>query len=131
MTMDIPPDEVLLELFDFHLKSTDWVPLEAWHTLVHVCRNGEMAKHRSVILNLQILCGDGTPVRKMLDIWPAFLIVVCNDAYSIVQDGEIIVDALEHDDCVCEIDFNISSTNSVGSNGCSLPRTDNPEDSDG
>jgi hypothetical protein len=68
-----------------------------------------MAKHWFVILNLQILCGDGTSVRKMLDIWPAILIVVCNDAYSIVQDGESIIDALEHDDCVCEIDFNISS----------------------
>ena len=69
----------------------------------------KMAKHRFVILNLQILCGDGSPVRKMLDIWPAFLIVVCSDAYSTVHDGEIIIDAVEYTDCACEIDFNISS----------------------
>jgi hypothetical protein len=72
-------------------------------------------KWRNIVLlfsrrfNLPILCGDGTPVRNMPDIWPAFLIVVCSDAYSTVHDGEIIIDAVEYTDCACEIDFNISS----------------------
>jgi len=36
MTIDILPDNALLEIFDFYL---DGARIEAWITLVHVCRN--------------------------------------------------------------------------------------------
>jgi hypothetical protein len=37
--IDILPDEVLLEIFDFYVNRRPHY--EAWQSLVHVCRHGE------------------------------------------------------------------------------------------
>jgi hypothetical protein len=68
LTIDILPDHVLLDIFDFYLKPKK---IEAWHTLVHVCQ-----KWRNVVLGsprrlrLQLVCNTKTPVRKLLGVWP-------------------------------------------------------------
>jgi hypothetical protein len=36
LTIDILPDDALLEIFDFYLGETEWT--NRWHILVHVCR---------------------------------------------------------------------------------------------
>jgi hypothetical protein len=101
------PDELLLEIFDFLLERNDGVKvLNAWQTLVHVCRGW-----RNVILssprrlNLQILCMDTNPVRNMLDIWPAFPIVIVTGDYPGKQCTANVVSAFEQSGRVSEIFF--------------------------
>ena len=72
VTIDMFPDVALLKIFDCYVDQArgddgDSPEIEAWHTLVHVCR-----KWRSVVfgsprrLNLRLLCTKRTPVREML-----------------------------------------------------------------
>ena len=104
MTIDLLPDDVLLEIFDFLIvefngfKTENW-----WHSLVHVCQ-----KWRNVIfgsphrLNLRLICSDRTRVREMLDVWPPLPIVI---HHSIRREsgGDNIIAALECNDRVCQI----------------------------
>ena len=83
--MDVLPDDVLLEIFDFyivmdssHEKRTG--AAGAWQSLVHVCqqwRNLIFGSTRH--LNLQLFCTPKTPTRATLDIWPALPLVVDGD----------------------------------------------------
>ena len=98
------PDVVLLEIFDFYMdEEPDDEELEAWHTLVHVCRSW-----RSVVfgsprrLNLQLYCTHRTPVRQTLDVWPLLPIVI--KVYSVDRwDNGSILAALEHNDRISEL----------------------------
>src|SRR5258708_3261466 len=108
VTIDMLPDVALLKIFDCHVNQLREVndlnlEIQAWHTLVHVCR-----KWRSVVfgsplrLNLRLLCTEDTPVREILAVWPPLPIVVwqhSNSAWGI----DNIMAALEHNDRVCEI----------------------------
>ncbi len=107
VTIDVLPDVVLLEIFDCYVDKSreeeeeDSPGIQAWHTLVHVCR-----KWRSVVfgsplrLNLRLLCTEGTPVRETLAVWPPLPIVV--GEFGVRRTGNIMA-ALEHNDRVCEI----------------------------
>ena len=81
------PDEVLLEIYDFHMmqftekgKERGYRYLKGrmalWLTLVHVCR-----RWRSVVfgsprrLNLQRVCSTRTP-KDTLDVWPALPLAI-------------------------------------------------------
>ena len=74
MSIDMLPDDVLLEIFDFFVIQvyTAKYETEKWQTLVHVCR-----RWRSLVfgsprrLNLRLFCSDRTPARDTLDVWPA------------------------------------------------------------
>jgi hypothetical protein len=98
------PDEILLAIFDFCGNENDITgELEAWETLVHVCR-----RWRSVVfgsprrLNLQLVCSSGTPAKDMLDVWPALpLVLLCDSAYPI----DNIVAVLEHSNRVRQIEL--------------------------
>jgi hypothetical protein len=114
--MDALPDDVLLEIFDFHMKGAEiYRNASAWHLLIHVCR-----RWRSIVLsssrrlNLRLLCTESTPVTEMLDIWPAFLpIVVCSGGEPFEEGAENVVSALKHPDRVCEIVFEEISSSSL------------------
>jgi hypothetical protein len=87
-------------MFDFN---DDEKHIEAWHTLVHVCR-----KWRKVVfgsprrLDLRLHCKAGTPVRKMLDVWPLFPIIV--KGYHHKKWGvDNFIATLEHNDRICQI----------------------------
>ncbi|KAH9056310.1 hypothetical protein EDB87DRAFT_1260555 [Lactarius vividus] len=75
-TISMLTDNVLVEIFDFCRKDHDQCPSSPvwkWHILVHVCRRWRQITFASPRrLNLQILCIDGTPVRKNLGIWPDY-----------------------------------------------------------
>ena len=64
--MTILTDDVLLYVFDFYLEASK---VEAWHTLVHVCR-----RWRNIVfgsprrLNLQIACTNKSRARELLDV---------------------------------------------------------------
>ena len=97
-TIDILPDNALLEIFDFYL---DGARTEAWITLVHVSR-----KWRSVVfgsarrLNLQLDCrGRRTPAKKTLQVWPLLPIVVSG------VDNIIAAVTGKHNDRVCGIEL--------------------------
>ena len=78
-TIDMLPDNVLLETFDFCKEHHDHRMLvwEEWQILAHVCQRWRRIIFASPNrLGLQILCTDRTPVSKNLYIWPAFPIVI-------------------------------------------------------
>ena len=108
VTINMLPDEVLLEIFDFCLYGNECI--EGWHPLVHVCR-----KWRNVIfgsphrLSLHIYCTARTPVKEMLDIWPPFPIII-NGSYCPLSSVDNIVAALRRNDRVCEVMFGRTSS---------------------
>jgi hypothetical protein len=102
VTLNVLPDNVLLEIFNFYkdhpasLGNSAW----SWRTLIHVCR-----RWRHVIfgsprrLDLRLHCSDSTPTRRLLDIWLPFPITVSLHSYinmSMNEGGlENILAALE------------------------------------
>jgi hypothetical protein len=77
VTIDILPDDVLLEIFDRYEEDNLYFHTWWWETLVHVCRrwrNVVFASPRR--LHLLLACNGGTPTRRSLDIWPPFPIAV-------------------------------------------------------
>jgi hypothetical protein len=96
------PDVALLEIFDSYM---DGARIDAWHTLVHVCRNWrDVAFCSPRRLHLQLCCKARTPVRELLDIWPPLPIVVKDYGYEPWDEGNVIA-ALEHNDRVCDFHF--------------------------
>jgi F-box-like len=112
--MDILPDDILLEIFDFHSRPKyDLLghkeDIELWQTLVHVCR-----RWRNIVfgsprrLNLRLCCTPGTPARDTLDVWPALPLIINTGAmpFTLGKDniiGDNIIAALEQSNRVCEI----------------------------
>ncbi len=106
--IDILPDDVLLEIFDFHTNVDPRVhktEIEAWQSLIHVCR-----RWRSLVfgsprrLNLQLVCTLETPARDTLDVWPALPLCIWGNVASTSGMDEVIV-ALGQSNCVCQVIF--------------------------
>ena len=96
------PDVALLEIFSFYSEEID-----AWHTLVHVCRywrNLVFGSPRR--LGLRLWYKAKTPVKEMLDIWPPVPISIWIESHQWqgVKDDNIIA-AFENNDRVREIDL--------------------------
>src|SRR5580693_10719242 len=99
--IDMLPDNVLLEIFDFYKETTfpindSWIYTWRWKALIQVCR-----RWRHVIfgsprrLDLRIICTYTTPTRTSLDIWPPFPIsIYCR--HILEEEGvENIIAAVE------------------------------------
>ena len=78
--------------------------MEAWKTLVHVCR-----QWRSLVfgsprrLELRLVCTPKTPIRDKLDIWPALRLVVAgNMALSPSSATDNVIAVLGHNH-VCQV----------------------------
>ena len=109
-TIDILPDDALLQIFDMICRvdyDTYEFPYRAglrWQKLIHVCRRWRLIIFSSPRrLDLYLLCKPGTPVRKHLDIWPAFPIIMDYLSYYLPMspdDDDNIIAALEHRDRV-------------------------------
>jgi hypothetical protein len=103
VTINTLPDIALLEIFDFYVNNAEWI--DAWHTLVHVCR-----KWRSITfgsprrLNLQLYCSPTTPVRRTLSVWPPLPIVIRQYGHPMCGMHNVIA-ALKHNYRVCEIEL--------------------------
>ena len=107
VSIDMLPDDVLLEIFDFfarEFRSSGFIieEMQDWQTLVHVCR-----RWRSIVfgsprrLDLRLVCSDKTPARDTLDVWPALpLFIWCK---KILETVDNIVAVLERSDHVCDI----------------------------
>ena len=103
MSIDMLPDDVLLEIFDFFVRGE--YDLEAWQRVVHVCRRWRRIVFGSPRrLDLRLVCSDKTPARDTLDIWPALpLSIECEGAESV----DNILAVLEHSDRVFNIFANL------------------------
>ena len=96
------PDVALLKIFELYL---DKEPVEAWHTLVHVCRTWRNVVFGSPRrLNLRLHCEASTPVREMLGIWPPLPIQIVTRGIDTWGSDNIIA-ALEHKDRICRLLF--------------------------
>jgi hypothetical protein len=105
MTIDTLSDDVLFYVFKFYLAEASEV--EAWNTLVHVCRRWRTLVFASPRhLNLRIACTDETQVREKLDVWPALPIVISGSCRSYTCNDNIKA-ALEHNDRVCQIELSL------------------------
>jgi hypothetical protein len=101
VSIDMLPDDVLLEIFDFFTKSVEGF-IEEWQILVHLCR-----RWRSLVfgsprrLKLRLFCSDRKLARDMLDVWPPLPLVI----QRIGEAGSVdnIVGVLERSDRVCHI----------------------------
>ena len=99
-SIDMLPDDVLLEIFDFFAGGVGMKrQIEKWQTLVHVCR-----RWRSLVfgsprrLDLRLVCSDKTPARDTLDVWPALpLYIWC---LYMAESVDNIIAVLEHSDRV-------------------------------
>ena len=104
------PDDVLLVIFDFcaYQRGLFKREIEAWQTLVHVCRRWRCVVFGSPRrLNLRLVCGAETPARDTLDVWPALpLVIQCFSSIGI-ENMDNIVAVLEHSNRVCHISLNV------------------------
>ena len=110
--IDILPDDVLLEIFDFYLDSPqqdDKWRTSAWQSLVHVCR-----RWRNIVfgsprrLDLQLYCTPLTRSKDRLDVWPAFPLIVVGLVLSPSGTDNIIA-ALGRSNRVCEVILHLMS----------------------
>ena len=77
--------------------------IEAWQSLVHVCRRWRVLVFESPRrLNLQLFCTNKTPTRGKLDVWPALPLII-NGAMTSTQDLDNIIVALEQSNRVCQV----------------------------
>ena len=110
--VDVLPDDVLLVIFDFCVGGVrdqdNKRAIEAWQSLVHVCR-----RWRSIVfgsprrLNLRLVCTPRTPARESLDVWPALHLLIQGNISSTSVDDNIVV-ALGHSDRVCRINLELT-----------------------
>jgi hypothetical protein len=108
MSIDVLPDEVLLVIFDFceaHEDPNAKQDIEAWQSLVHVCK-----RWRSVVfgspnrLDLELLCTAITPARDMLGVWPALPLSI-QDGGDLEAGLDNIIAGLERSDRVRKINL--------------------------
>ena len=111
VTIDVFPDSVLLETFEFYLGKDDADEIDyhhnydGWQTLVHVCRRWRCIVFASPRrLDLKLYCTRQRSVNfKMLDIWTALPIFVVAEDMKSKQDVTNVIDALGHHNRVCKI----------------------------
>ena len=117
-TIDILPDDVLLEIFDFcqiegNSHTTSLHPGSHWLTLVHVCKRW---RHTVLVsprrLDLTLFCTYGTPVRTNLGSLPPFPVIVDYRGLTFSDPAphheDDIIAALEHPDRVRSIKLNVT-----------------------
>ena len=111
--VDVLDDDALLAVFDFCVADDGNQGTkravgarQSWQSLVHVCERWRCVVFGSPRrLNLRLVCTLDTPVRKRLDIWPDFPLIVQGTISFTSVDN--IIAALEHRDRVCQIDLRI------------------------
>ena len=106
VTIDLLPDDVLLEILAFYMEETSFYSIDTWHTLVHVNRKWRIVVFGSPRrLKLRLQCGTARKrSRQTLDIWPALPIVLWqHDHLAWDTNSDNIMAALEHHNRVCEI----------------------------
>ena len=77
--------------------------IEAWQSLVHVCRRWRGLVFESPRrLNLRLFCTHKTPTSDKLDVWPALPLLI-EGAMASTQSLDNIIVALGQSNCVCQV----------------------------
>jgi len=96
VTIDILPDDVLLDIFDTYGGGHDHFLIWRWKSLVHVCRRWRRIVFASPRrLRLVLECGSRTSVSKLLDTWPSLPITIRFSPLDAVPWVEDIITKLE------------------------------------
>jgi len=109
VTIDVLPDNALLEIFDFYKDdpSNNTIGSWRWNPLTQVCRRWRHVVFGSPRrLDLRLVCTSTTPTSRLLDIWPPFPITVYLPYLDSVVDKngvENIIAAIECRDRVSDI----------------------------
>jgi len=109
VTINVLPDNTLLEIFDFYKDDTlESVALSwRWNLLTQVCRRWRHVVFGSPRrLDLRLVCRTTTPVSRLLHIWPPFPITVYLPyrPSGVDKNGvENIIAALERPDRISNI----------------------------
>jgi hypothetical protein len=114
--IDVLPDDVLIEIFDFYMiimkpsfeagwpRNWPKSEIDPWQLLVHVCRRWRGLIFESPRrLKLELLCTLFSPTRDKLDIWPALPLVIGGERMKISSDIDNIIAALEQSNRVCRV----------------------------
>ncbi|KAI0256880.1 hypothetical protein BJV78DRAFT_314688 [Lactifluus subvellereus] len=118
-TIEILPDDILLEIFDFYRLGAMQVarggPWKWQCCLTHICRRWRRIVSDSPRrLQLRIIFKSRAPMEYILDAWPDLPIVVrYNGSRKSNPTGKAlnnITVALRHPDRVCEIDLAVTSS---------------------
>ncbi|KAH8978491.1 hypothetical protein EDB92DRAFT_1273207 [Lactarius akahatsu] len=118
VTIDVLPDNVFLDIFNFCLRDFTAPELEViqptrkWRILVHVCQRWRrivLASPRR--LDLYLSCSYGTPVRRILGSWPVTLPLAIDYTDSLSRlthrDEDSIIFALRRTSRVHRIDIHV------------------------
>ena len=105
MRIGVLPDDMLLEIFDFYMNPSyrNKTEIEAWQSLVHVCR-----RWRSLVLasprrlNLQLYCTPKTPARDTLNVWPALPLLIVG-IMALTPGTDNVIAALGQSNCVYKV----------------------------
>ena len=105
--IDMLPDDVLLEMFDFYTTLPYDIlreEIDAWQSLVHVCR-----RWRNVVfgsprrLNLRLYCTPETPAKDTLDVCPALRLIVRGNMTPTTSSTDNIITALGQSNRICQV----------------------------
>ncbi len=115
--IDVLPDDVLLEIFGFYMimspldgnSERTWLGyktgVEAWQSLVHVCRRWRNVVFGSACrLNLRLVCKPKTPARDTLDVWPALPLLILGEM-SFSSGADHIIVVLGQTNRVCRVEL--------------------------
>jgi len=113
MTINILPDDILLEIFDLCRQDAIFSWFSVWgHGLVHVCQRWRRLVFGSPRrLDLQLHCTRGSPVRKMLSCWPPFFITIFFREHNgfAPNDEDGLFAALGHPDRARQVDLSLTT----------------------
>ena len=112
ISIDMLPDDVLLEIFDLYVYDEDKFfkkEIEEWQTLVHVCRRWRSLVFGSPLhLDLRLFCTAETPARDTLDVWPSLPLLIRDRGSAHPTGVDDIIAVLERSNRVVEVDlFNV------------------------
>lgn len=105
--IDVLPDEILLAIFGQYVDElqNSKREIEAWQSLVHVCRRWRRvvfgSPHR---LDLQLVCTPETPAKNTLDVWPGLPLLI-QGIISSKSSVDNIVAALGGSNRICSIEL--------------------------
>jgi hypothetical protein len=112
VTIDILPDDVLLEIFSFYVAMK--LNAGAWRALIQVCQ-----RWRGIVfvsprrLDVRLVCSARTRVEDILAAWPNLPLLVLRDSGSGLsrrESADNIIAALRYKTHVCQIELNGDSS---------------------
>ena len=109
MTVDVLPDDVLVEIFCYVNRRDNLNTQNPWHALVHVCRRWRYLVFASPCrLNLQLDYRGHGPIPEVLDAWPVLPLIIRggpreNPRLDPRWDNRVAAFESEHHNRICEI----------------------------